>query len=78
MVSDQPLTHYYNHGERGRFLLIHEILLLVMGELDTGPRPDTISYDDEIIGMTLKVTEVGIKISTTLPCSMLKKVWMAL
>ena len=49
-----------------------------MGELDTGPRPDTISYDDEIIGMTLKVTEVGIKISTTLPCSMLKKVWMAL
>ena len=40
-----------------------------MGELDVGPRPDTLPPKEEILGMMVQDLELGMKISTTLPCS---------
>ena len=58
------------------FRLFQEILLVVMGELDIGPRPDTIPSKQVIVGVMVKDVEVGLKRSTTLPCSMLDKFLM--
>ena len=49
-----------------------------MGELDIGPIPGTLPTEEEIVGVKVKDMEVGLKRSTTLPCSMLEKVFMAL
>ena len=49
-----------------------------MGELDIGPIPVTLPTKEEIVGVKVKDMEVGLKRSTTLPCSMLEKVFMAL
>ena len=51
---------------------------MVMGELYIGPRPANLSRKEEIVGVTLQDVEVGMKISTTITCSMLEKVLMAL
>ena len=52
--------------------------MVVMGELDIGPIPGTLPTKEEIVGVKVKDMEVGLKRSTTLPCSMLEKVYMAL
>ena len=49
-----------------------------MGELDIGTIPATIPPKKEILGVTSEEMEVGLKISTTLTCSMLEKVLMEL
>ena len=55
-------------------LKIQEKLLVVMGELDIGPRPDTLPPKVEMIGVMVQGVELGLKISDTIPCSMLDKV----
>ena len=47
-----------------------------MGELDIGTRPYTIPPKDKIVGVMVQYVEVGLNISTTLPCSMWEKVFM--
>ena len=49
---------------------------MVMGKLDIGPRPATLTPKDKIIRATVQCVEVGTNISTTLSCSMLEKVLM--
>ena len=51
---------------------------MMIGELYIDPRQDTIPTKEEIIGLTLQDTGKGLEKSTTLPCSMLEKVLMAL
>ena len=51
---------------------------MVIGGFDIGPRPATLTPKEEIVGVTVQYMEVGLKISTTLPCSMLEKVLMLL
>ena len=69
-------SHHYSHNqcERGRLLNFKETLLMVMGELDIGTRSATITPKEEILGMSLQDKEVGLKRSTTIPCSTLDKV----
>ena len=52
--------------------------MVVMRDLDIGPRPTTIITKYEILGVIMQDMEVGLKISTTHPCSMLDKLLMAL
>ena len=75
-----PTSHYSppNQGERGRLLIFQEILLEVMRELDICPRPATLHTEEEIVGVTVQDMGVVLEISTTIPCSILKKVFMAL
>ena len=49
-----------------------------MGYLDIGTIPSTFTTKEEIVGVMLKNMEVGLKISNTIPCSMLDKVLMEL
>ena len=42
---------------------------MVIGDLDVGTRPDTLPPKEEILWMMLQDLEVVMKISTTLPCS---------
>ena len=51
---------------------------MAMGGLDIGPRPSIIPPEEEISGMKFQDMEVGLKISTALPCSILDKVFIAL
>ena len=51
---------------------------MVMGELDIGPRPTTIPPREEIVGVIFKDMKVGLKRSTTIPCSTLEKVLMVM
>ena len=51
---------------------------MLMGELDICNRPETITLEDEIVGVKVHYTEVGMNISTIIPCSMLEKVLMTL
>ena len=51
---------------------------MVTVELDIGPITDTIYPEEEIVGVTLKDTELGLKRSINLPYSMLEKVLMML
>ena len=51
--------------------IFQNILLMVMRELDIGPRPDTIPPKEEIVGVMVQDVEVGLKILSTLPCSIL-------
>ena len=53
-------------------------MLVVMGDLDIGPIPETIPTKEEIVGVMVKDTEVGLKRSTTITCSMLEEVLMTL
>ena len=46
-------------------------MLVVIRELDIGPRPATLPTKEEIVVLIVKDTEVVLKISDTLPCSML-------
>ena len=56
--------------------IFQNILLMVMRELDIGPRPDTIPPKEEIVGVMVQDVEVGLKISYNIPCSILEKVLM--
>ena len=47
-------------------------------DLDIGSIPATIPTKEEIVGVTVKDKEVGLKISDTLPCSMLEKMLIEL
>ena len=49
-----------------------------MGDLDIGPIPATTPPKDEILWVTVQEMEVGMNISTTIPCSMQEKMLMAL
>ena len=49
---------------------------MLMGELDICNRPETITLEDEIVGVKVHYTEVGMNISTIIPCSMLEKLLM--
>ena len=49
-----------------------------MGDWDIGHIPANIPPEEEILGMKVQDKEVGMKISTTLPCSMLEKQLMDL
>ena len=51
---------------------------MAMGELDIGTITANLTPKKEIVGVTLEDMEVGLKISTTIPCSMLEKVLMEL
>ena len=51
---------------------------MFMGELGIGPRTPTLPPEEDIEGVTVQYTEVGMKISTTINCSVLEKVLMAL
>ena len=50
---------------------------MVMGELDIGPISDTPPTKEEIVGVKLQEKVVGLKRSTIITCSMLKKNLMA-
>ena len=50
----------------------------MIGELDIGSTPATLPTEEEIVGVKVKDMEVGLKRSTTITCSMLEKVLMAL
>ena len=52
--------------------------MVAMGELDIGTITANLTPKKEIVGVTLEDMEVGLKISTTIPCSMLEKVLMEL
>ena len=58
--------------------LFQYILLVVMEELDICTRPATLPPEEEIVGVTVKDMEVGLKRSTTLPCSILYNMLMVL
>ena len=49
---------------------------MVMREVDIGPRPDTITPKEDIVGVTVQDIEVDLMRSTTLTCSMLEKLLM--
>ena len=51
--------------------IFKEIVLMLMVVLDIGPIPATINTKEDIVGVTAQDTEVGLKRSTTLTCSML-------
>ena len=51
---------------------------MVMGELDIGTRPANLPPQEYIVGVKVQDIEVGLNISTTPPCSILEKVFMAL
>ena len=51
---------------------------MVMKELDIGTIPDSLPPKEEIVGVMVQDVEVGLKISTTLPCSTMEKVLMVL
>ena len=51
---------------------------MVMGDLDIGLIPDTISTKEDIVGVMVQYMEVGPKRSTTCPCPISDKVLMAL
>ena len=42
-------------------LTIKDILLVVMGELDIGPRPATITPEEEIVVVMVQDVELGMK-----------------
>ena len=50
---------------------------MVMRGLYIGNKSSTIPYNNEIVGVMAQVTELGMKRSTTCPCSTLEKVLMA-
>ena len=49
---------------------------MVMVELYIGPRPATLPPKEEMVWVTLQYMVMVLKISTTLPCSMLEKFLM--
>ena len=49
-----------------------------MVDLDLGLRPDTLPSKDDILGVVVQDVELGLKRSTTIPCSMSDKVLMAM
>ena len=51
---------------------------MVMRGLYIGNKSSTIPYNNEIVGVMAQITELGMKRSTTCPCSTLEKVLMAL
>ena len=52
--------------------------MVVIGGFNVGPRPATITTKKEMVGVMVQEVEVGLKILSTLSCSMLEKVFMAL
>ena len=44
---------------------------MVMVYLDIGTIPSTLTFEEEIVGASVQNMEVGLNISTTIPCSML-------
>ena len=51
---------------------------MVIGELDIGLIPENIPTKEKIVGVMAQAMEVGLKRSTTIPCSTLKKVFMVM
>ena len=51
---------------------------MVMEDLDIGPIPTTLPPKKEIVGVTVQDMEVGLIRSTTLTCSVLENLLMAL
>ena len=41
---------------------------MVMGELGIGPRPETLTTKEDIVGLMVQYMEVGLKKSTTSTC----------
>ena len=50
------------------YLIFQEILLVVMGELDKGPRTSTLPPKYEILAVMVQDMVVGLEIPTTTPC----------
>ena len=51
---------------------------MVMGELDIGKRLVTLPSKEDILGVTVQDMHIGMKRSTTVPCSMFDKLLMVL
>ena len=51
---------------------------MVMREFYIGPTTSTFHPKEEILGVMVQDVEVDMKISTTLPCSMLEKALMSM
>ena len=49
-----------------------------MGELNIATRPSTLPIKMDIVGLMVQDVDVGVKISTAIPCLMLEKVLMSI